>query len=112
MCYLIVRLWVCVYMTKMKITQSESGSLGFSFTGHLRMYSFQHFCCLYPLHTYTHAHTHTHAYTGEAFDYLDGPLLRVTGADVPMPYASSLEKLALPEAVNVVNTACRLLNIA
>ena len=109
MCYLIVRLWVCVYMTKMKITQSESE---FSFTGHLQMYSFQHFCCLYPLHTYTHAHTHAHAYTGEAFDYLDGPLLRVTGADVPMPYASSLEKLALPEAVNVVNTACRLLNIA
>ena len=109
MCYLIVRLWVCVYMTKMKITQSESE---FSFTGHLQMYSFQHICCLYPLHTYTHAHTHTHAYTGEAFDYLDGPLLRVTGADVPMPYASSLEKLALPEAVNVVNTACRLLNIA
>ena len=63
-------------------------------------------------HTHTHTHTHTHAHTGEAFDYLDGPLLRVTGADVPMPYASSLEKLALPEAVNVVNTACRLLNIA
>jgi len=32
----------------------------------------------------------------EAFDYLDSPVLRVTGADVPMPYAANLEKLALP----------------
>lgn len=31
-----------------------------------------------------------------AFDYLDAPMERVTGADVPMPYTSSLEKLALP----------------
>jgi len=48
----------------------------------------------------------------EAFDYLDGPLMRVTGADVPMPYASSLETLALPRKENVVTTACQLLNIA
>jgi pyruvate dehydrogenase E1 component beta subunit len=32
----------------------------------------------------------------EAFDYLDAPLERVTGADVPMPYAANLEKLCLP----------------
>ena len=31
-----------------------------------------------------------------AFDYLDAPVLRVTGKDVPMPYAANLEKLALP----------------
>jgi len=31
----------------------------------------------------------------EAFDYLDAPVLRVTGKDVPMPYAANLEKLAL-----------------
>lgn len=33
----------------------------------------------------------------EAFDYLDAPVERVTGADVPMPYALPLEKLALPQ---------------
>jgi biotin carboxyl carrier protein len=32
----------------------------------------------------------------KAFDYLDAPILRVTGKDVPMPYAANLEKLALP----------------
>ena len=32
----------------------------------------------------------------DAFDYLDAPLERVTGADVPMPYAINLEKLCLP----------------
>ena len=31
-----------------------------------------------------------------AFDYLDAPVRRVSGADVPMPYAKSLENLALP----------------
>ena len=32
----------------------------------------------------------------DAFDYLDAPVARVTGKDVPMPYAANLEKLALP----------------
>ncbi len=32
----------------------------------------------------------------EAFDYLDAPPTKVSGADVPMPYAANLEKLALP----------------
>lgn len=31
-----------------------------------------------------------------AFDYLDAPLYRVTGAEIPMPYTPSLEKLAVP----------------
>lgn len=39
----------------------------------------------------------------EAFDYLDAPLVRLTGADVPMPYAAELEKAALPHSHNVVN---------
>ena len=39
----------------------------------------------------------------EAFDYLDAPLVRLTGADVPMPYAAKLEEAALPHAHNVVN---------
>jgi len=37
-----------------------------------------------------------------AFDYLDAPVVRVTGKDVPMPYASNLEKLALPSVAEVV----------
>ena len=31
-----------------------------------------------------------------AFDWLDAPVLRLTGKDVPMPYAENLENLALP----------------
>ncbi len=41
----------------------------------------------------------------EAFDYLDAPVRRVTGEDVPMPYAANLEKLALPSAAKVVEAA-------
>jgi pyruvate dehydrogenase E1 component beta subunit len=37
-----------------------------------------------------------------AFDYLDAPVMRVAGKDVPMPYAVNLEKLALPNADEVV----------
>jgi pyruvate dehydrogenase E1 component beta subunit len=32
----------------------------------------------------------------EAFDYLDAPFCRVTGADIPMPYSISIERLAVP----------------
>ena len=39
------------------------------------------------------------------FDYLDAPVLRVSGKDVPMPYAANLEKLALPHADEVVAAA-------
>ncbi len=38
----------------------------------------------------------------EAFDYLDAPVIRVTGKDVPLPYAANLEKLALPQVMDVV----------
>jgi len=41
----------------------------------------------------------------EAFDYLDAPPTKVTGKDVPMPYAANLEKLALPTAKDVVEAA-------
>jgi pyruvate dehydrogenase E1 component beta subunit len=41
----------------------------------------------------------------EAFDYLDAPVMRVTGKDVPMPYAANLEKLALPSVAEVVEAA-------
>ncbi|WP_421709583.1 pyruvate dehydrogenase complex E1 component subunit beta [Algihabitans sp.] len=41
----------------------------------------------------------------QAFDHLDAPVVRVTGADVPLPYAANLEKLALPQADKVVAAA-------
>jgi pyruvate dehydrogenase E1 component beta subunit len=40
-----------------------------------------------------------------AFDHLDAPPVRVTGLDVPMPYAANLEKLALPRLDQVVEAA-------
>jgi pyruvate dehydrogenase E1 component subunit beta len=40
-----------------------------------------------------------------AFDYLDAPVTRVTGKDVPMPYAANLEKLALPTVEEVFEAA-------
>ena len=41
----------------------------------------------------------------EAFDHLDAPPMKITGADVPMPYAANLEKLALPSVEQVVAAA-------
>ncbi|HEU5210917.1 MAG TPA: pyruvate dehydrogenase complex E1 component subunit beta [Longimicrobiales bacterium] len=45
----------------------------------------------------------------EAFDYLDAPILRVTQADVPMPYAKMLERMAKPSAERVVAACNRVL---
>lgn len=45
-------------------------------------------------------------------DYLDAPVLRVTGVDVPMPYAATLEAAALPSVEDVVTTVKKSLNIA
>lgn len=45
------------------------------------------------------------AVTAEAFDYLDAPPTKISGADVPMPYAGNLEKLALPSVEQVVTAA-------
>ena len=41
----------------------------------------------------------------DAFDYLDAPVERICGKDVPMPYAANLEKLALPSVAEVVAAA-------
>ena len=41
----------------------------------------------------------------KAFDYLDAPVVRITGKDVPMPYAANLEKLALPNVGEIVAAA-------
>jgi pyruvate dehydrogenase E1 component beta subunit len=45
----------------------------------------------------------------EGFDYLDAPVERITGLDVPMAYAISLEVLALPKAKNIINGVHRVL---
>jgi pyruvate dehydrogenase E1 component beta subunit len=41
----------------------------------------------------------------QCFDYLDAPVTRVYGADVPMPYAANLEKLALPQVEHIIDAA-------
>lgn len=41
----------------------------------------------------------------QAFDHLDSPIVRVTGADVPMPYARDLEQAAIPHSANIVSAA-------
>lgn len=41
----------------------------------------------------------------ELFDDLDAPMARVTGKDVPLPYAANLEKMALPQSSNIVEAA-------
>ena len=46
----------------------------------------------------------------EAFDYLDAPVGRVAGAEVPMPYSFPLEQLAIPNAASVAAAARRLVN--
>ena len=43
----------------------------------------------------------------DAFDYLDAPVERITGADVPMPYALPLEKLALPQQEDIITAVKR-----
>jgi pyruvate dehydrogenase E1 component beta subunit len=47
---------------------------------------------------------------GRVFDYLDGPIVRVTGRDVPMPYAKNLEDAAVPDARRVVEAVHQVLN--
>ncbi len=47
----------------------------------------------------------------QAFDYLDAPPAKVSGADVPMPYAANLERLALPNAEHVVEAVKRVLYV-
>ncbi|KAK4716145.1 hypothetical protein R3W88_014483 [Solanum pinnatisectum] len=43
----------------------------------------------------------------EIFEYLDAPVERITGADVPMPYAANLERMALPQVEDIVRAAKR-----
>ncbi|KAK2447006.1 pyruvate dehydrogenase E1 component subunit beta, mitochondrial [Trifolium repens] len=43
----------------------------------------------------------------ESFGYLDAPVERIAGADVPMPYAANLERLAVPQVEDIVRAAKR-----
>jgi len=47
----------------------------------------------------------------QAFDYLDAPVKRVCGEDVPMPYAANLEVLALPDVDKIVRAAKQVLYV-
>ena len=47
-------------------------------------------------------------FESSAFDYLDAPVERITGLDVPMPYSPILENMALPRPENVINGVRRL----
>lgn len=47
----------------------------------------------------------------EAFDYLDAPIYRVTGVDVPMPYAAHLETAAQPAPADIVKMVKKSLNV-
>jgi len=49
-------------------------------------------------------------FESEAFDYLDAPVERLTGVDVPMPYALNLEVKAVPQIDDIVRVALRSLN--
>lgn len=43
----------------------------------------------------------------DAFDYLDAPLERVCGADVPMPYSQSIESQAVPQVADIVKAVLK-----
>ena len=43
----------------------------------------------------------------EAFDYLDAPLERVCGADIPMPYSVSIEQQAIPQPADIVKATLK-----
>ncbi len=46
-----------------------------------------------------------------AFDYLDAPAQRVTGADVPTPYAQKLEEMSFPTELIIEQQAAKLLRL-
>ena len=48
---------------------------------------------------------------GPAFNYLDAPIVRVTGADIPMPYAKTLEENANVQVHNIVNSVKKTVNV-
>lgn len=51
-------------------------------------------------------------FVGTAFDYLDAPAQRICGADLPMPYAKSLEEKSLPQISDIVAGVKKSLNLS
>jgi len=49
--------------------------------------------------------------SGNAFFQLDSPILRVTGGDIPMPYAKTLEDASLPKPQDIVRAVKLMLDI-
>lgn len=48
---------------------------------------------------------------GPAFNFLDAPVVRVTGADVPMPYAKVLEDNSVPQVKDIIFAIKKTLNM-
>lgn len=50
-------------------------------------------------------------FSGPAFNYLDAPVTRVTGVDIPMPYAKILEDNSLPQVKDIIFSVKKTLNV-
>lgn len=48
---------------------------------------------------------------GPAFNYLDAPVTRVTGVDIPMPYAKILEDNSVPQVKDIIFSVKKMLNV-
>lgn len=48
---------------------------------------------------------------GPAFNYLDAPVSRVTGVDIPMPYAKILEDNSVPQVKDIIFSVKKMLNV-
>ncbi|KAL9274702.1 Pyruvate dehydrogenase E1 component subunit beta-1, mitochondrial-like protein, partial [Drosera capensis] len=57
--------------------------------------------------SYAAASCHSASIVEESFEYLDAPVERIAGADIPMPYAANLERLAVPQIEDIVRAAKR-----
>lgn len=51
------------------------------------------------------------AFSGSAFNYLDSPVTRVTGVDIPMPYAKILEDNSVPQIKDIIFSVKKTLNV-
>lgn len=49
--------------------------------------------------------------SGPAFNYLDAPVTRVTGVDIPMPYAKILEDNSVPQIKDIIFSVKKTLNV-
>lgn len=50
-------------------------------------------------------------FPGPAFNYLDAPVTRVTGVDIPMPYAKILEDHSVPQVKDIIFSVKKMLNV-